>query len=134
MLCLNHSCFVAPRHDSIISFFFSFDHSLINHWLSLFQSNGQSYVMNQCNTGEIVSFLDVGQCQHKIKLILNRSTRSKTTVRSKRVGPLGSRWGPFTWFQLVPTQCYLFICFYFHWISLTHKIILCCWTYACISS
>ena len=28
----------------------------------------------------------------------NRSTRIKTTVRSKRVGPLGSRGGPFTWF------------------------------------
>ena len=28
----------------------------------------------------------------------NRSTRSKTTVRNKRVGPLGSKWGPFTWF------------------------------------
>ena len=26
----------------------------------------------------------------------NRSTRSKTTVRRERVGPLGSRWGPFT--------------------------------------
>ena len=25
----------------------------------------------------------------------NWSNRSKTTVRSKRVGPLGSRWGPF---------------------------------------
>ena len=40
----------------------------------------------------------------------NRSTQSKTTVRSKRVGPLGSRWGPFTWFP----ECYLFICFCFH--------------------
>ena len=38
----------------------------------------------------------------------NRSARSKTTVRSKKVGPLGSRSGPFTWFP----QCYLFICFY----------------------
>ena len=28
----------------------------------------------------------------------NRSTWSKTTVRSKRVGPLESKWGPFTWF------------------------------------
>ena len=35
----------------------------------------------------------------------NLSTLNKTTVRSKRVGLLGSRWGPFTWF----TQCYLLI-------------------------
>ena len=34
--------------------------------------------------------------------------RSKTTVRSKRVGPLGSRWGPFSWLP----QWYLLFLFF----------------------
>ena len=43
----------------------------------------------------------------------NQSTRSKTTVRSKRVGPLGSRWVPFTWFP----QWYLLILLSKHFTS-----------------
>ena len=41
----------------------------------------------------------------------NRSTRSKTTVRRERVGPLGSRWGPLL---LVPySDTFYFICVLF---------------------
>ena len=52
----------------------------------------------------------------------NRSTRSKTTVRSKRVGPLGSKWGPFTWFPQWYLLLYLcafkFVCdTYTVWLS-----------------
>ena len=89
--------------------------STLKHWQTIKTGRLLGKTFLYTHLGYSLNFTIVCHCHVMGGILLpsrgivgkNRSSRSKTTVRSKKVGPLGSRSGPFTWFP----QCYLFICF-----------------------